>query len=90
MKIKQYVIDLLTFGFVALAFSAASAGLTAYYYQHLAVVHNAATYEASSWGNVSFHWNDVSYAQAPFEDQTPYEKIRKESFDKELKAAGVK
>lgn len=65
MKIKQYIIDLLMVGMVALAFSATSAGLTAYYYQHLAVIHNAATYEASSWGNVSFHWNDVSFAQVP-------------------------
>ena len=48
MKIKQYVIDLLMFGMVALAFSAASAGITAFYYQHLAVTHHAATYEATS------------------------------------------
>jgi len=90
MKIKQYVIDLLTFGFVALAFSAASAGLTAAYYQHLAVVHNAATYEASSWGNVSFHWNDVSYAQAPFQDPAETQKKMDDAFAKELKAKGIK
>jgi hypothetical protein len=68
MKIKQHVIDLLMFGLIALSFSAASAGITAYYYQHLAVTHHAATYEASSWGNVSFHWNDDSFAQTPFQN----------------------
>ena len=77
-------------GLISLLFSAAAAGATAYYYQHLAIVHHAAFYEASSWGNVSFHWNDVSFAQTPFEDQTPYEKIRQESFEKELKAVGAK
>jgi len=38
---------------------------TSLYWQHQAVVHNAAFFEASSWGNVSFHWNDVSFAQVP-------------------------
>jgi hypothetical protein len=39
---------------------------TSLYWQHNAVIHHAAFFEASSWGNVSFHWNDVSFAQTPF------------------------
>jgi hypothetical protein len=35
------------------------------YWHHQAVVHHAAFYEANTWGDVSFHWNDVSYAQTP-------------------------
>jgi hypothetical protein len=38
---------------------------TSLYWQHQAVVHHSAFFEASSWGNVSFHWNDVSFAQVP-------------------------
>jgi hypothetical protein len=41
---------------------------TSLYWKHLAVVHHAAFYESDSWGNVSFHWNDVSFAQTPFQD----------------------
>jgi membrane glycosyltransferase len=39
---------------------------TSLYWEHNAVIHHAAFFEASSWGNVSFHWNDVSFAQTPF------------------------
>ena len=39
--------------------------LTSLYWQHQAVLHHAAFFEADSWGMVSFHWNDVSYAQTP-------------------------
>lgn len=90
MKNKEHIINLFMIGLVALAFSAASAGLTAFYYQHLAVTHHAATYEASSWGNVSFHWNDDSFAQAPFQDGSFYQAKSDESFVKELKAKGLK
>ena len=38
---------------------------TSLYWQHQAVIHHSAFFEASSWGNVSFHWNDVSFAQTP-------------------------
>jgi hypothetical protein len=38
---------------------------TSFYWQHQSIVHHAARYEVSSWGNVSFHWNDDS-AQTPF------------------------
>ena len=36
-------------------------------WKHAAVVHHAAFYETSSWGFPSFHWNDVSFAQTPFQ-----------------------
>jgi hypothetical protein len=39
--------------------------VTSLYWQHQAVIHHSAFFEASSWGNVSFHWNDVSFAQTP-------------------------
>jgi hypothetical protein len=39
---------------------------TSLYWQHQSVVHHAAFFEANSWGCVSFHWNDVSFAQTPF------------------------
>jgi hypothetical protein len=65
MKISNTVKDLLMVGLISLVFSTFSVGMTTWYYQHLAVVHHAATYEANSWGNVSFHWNDVSFAQVP-------------------------
>jgi len=90
MKINNTVKDLLMVGLISLLFSTFSVGMTSWYYQHLAVVHHAACYEADSWGKVSFRWNDVSFAQAPFQDSAPYDKLRQESFDKELKAAGVK
>lgn len=38
---------------------------TSLYWQHQAVIHHSAFFQASSWGNVSFHWNDVSFAQTP-------------------------
>jgi len=37
------------------------------YWQHEAIVHHAARYEANSWGLTSFCWNDDS-AQTPFMD----------------------
>lgn len=39
--------------------------VTSLYWQHQAVIHHSAFFQASSWGNVSFHWNDVSFAQTP-------------------------
>lgn len=38
-------------------------------YKHYAIIHHAAFYEADTWGKVSFHWNDDSYAQTPFQDE---------------------
>lgn len=40
--------------------------MTSLYWQHNAVIHHAARFEANSWGCVSFHWNDDS-AQTPFQ-----------------------
>lgn len=68
MKISNTIKDLLMVGLISLMFSATTAGLTSLYYRHLAVVHHAAFYETDSWGNSSFHWNDVSFAQTPFQN----------------------
>jgi hypothetical protein len=35
---------------------------TSLYWQHEAITHHAAKFEANSWGLVSYHWND-EYAQ---------------------------
>lgn len=90
MKISNTVKDLLMVGLISLTFSAASAGITSYYYQHLAVVHHAACYEADSWGNVSFHWNDVSFAQTPFQDPDPVAKLMEDAYQNKLKSLGIK
>ena len=34
--------------------------------KHEAIMHHAAFYESDSWGNTTFRWNDVSFAQTPF------------------------
>ena len=59
---------------------------TSLYWQHEAVIHHAAFFEASSWGNVSFHWNDDSYAHSPFQDFSYYENKMQEAFNKTLPA----
>jgi hypothetical protein len=41
---------------------AITACATTLYWQHQACIHHAAKFEASSWGLVSYHWND-EYAQ---------------------------
>ena len=61
-KLKQVGI----ISIVALTFCVIDSCLTSLYWQHLAVVHHAASFDANSWGKVSFHWNDVSFAQTPF------------------------
>jgi hypothetical protein len=58
-------------------------------YKHLAIIHHAAFYEADSWGNVTFHWNDDSYAQAPFQDDI-WNKIQNNLFEKKLNSLGIK
>ena len=35
---------------------------TTLYWQHEAITHHSAKFEANSWGLVSYHWND-EYAQ---------------------------
>jgi len=57
---------------------------TSLYWQHQAIVHHAAFFEASSWGNVSFHWEDDSYAHAPFQDFTYYQNKVQEAFNKTI------
>ena len=59
---------------------------TSLYWQHQSIVHHAAFFEASSWGNVSFHWNDDSYAHTPFDESNTYEKIQAQIFQKKLDA----
>jgi len=39
-----------------------TASVSSLYWQHLAITHHAAKFEANSWGLVSFHWDD-EYAQ---------------------------
>jgi hypothetical protein len=90
MKNKEYIVNLLLIGLITLSFSAMSAVATAQYYRHLAVVHHAAFYEADSWGKPSFHWNDVSFAQAPFQDPSDTERKIQEASQKRLNSLGIK
>jgi hypothetical protein len=66
MKLQTY--DILTIALAIMIICGIDCILTSLYWQHLAVVHNAACFEADSWGRVSFHWNDVSFAQTPFKN----------------------
>jgi hypothetical protein len=63
---------------------------TSLHWRHLAIIHHAAFYEVDSWGNTSFHWNDDSYAQAPFQDTKPWEVLNQNLFNQTLKANGIK
>jgi len=60
--------NLVILAIVALTFCVIDTLAISLYWRHLAVKHNAATYEANSWGIPSFHWNDVSFAQTPFQE----------------------
>jgi hypothetical protein len=62
-QLKQHLAIILTISTICIVDCLA----TSFYWQHQAVLHNAAFYEANSWGKVSFHWNDVSFAQTPFQ-----------------------
>jgi hypothetical protein len=75
---------------VALTFGVIDSLATSLYWAHLAVKHSAATYEANSWGVPSFHWNDVSYAQTPFQDPEAYRIKQEQEFNKTIKSLGVK
>ena len=66
MKEKHLLI--LSISICVLILMVISAFIMEQYCKHQAVVHHAAFYEADSWGNVSFHWNDVSFAQTPFKN----------------------
>jgi hypothetical protein len=74
MKAHTYNIILLSL--LVAIFCAIDCLLTSLYWQHLSVVHHAARYEVSSWGNVSFHWNDDS-AQTPFIETSPFMSYKK-------------
>ena len=58
-------------------------------WKHYAIVHHAAFYEADSWANVSFHWNDESFAQEPFQDGE-WDKVQASIFQKKLNLLGIK
>jgi hypothetical protein len=74
---------------VALTFGLIDSLATSLYWRHLAVKHSAATYEANSWGVPSFHWNDESSAQTPFQDEG-WQKIQDSLFQKKLNTLGIK
>ena len=74
---------------VALTFGLIDSLATSLYWRHLAVKHSAATYEANSWGVPSFHWNDESSAQTPFQDEG-WQKIQDSLFKKKLNQLGIK
>jgi len=62
---------------------------TSLYWQHLAVKHHSAFFEADSWGSTKFKWNDVSYAHAPFQDDT-WEKVQGKLFMDKISTLGFK
>ena len=64
--------------------------LTCLVWQHQCVVHRAAFFEADSWGRVSFHWEDDSYAHAPFKDYSECKKVMDDQFAQTLKDNGIK
>jgi hypothetical protein len=86
---KNKILNTLTLVSAILAFEIIVILVTSLYWQHQAIVHHAAFFEASSWGNVSFHWNDDSSPQTPFQD-AGWEKIQNKLFEKKLDSLGVK
>lgn len=72
---KNKILTTLTIVIMLLAFEVVIILATSLYWQHEAIIHHAAFFEASSWGNVSFHWNDVSFAQTPFISTNPADKL---------------
>jgi hypothetical protein len=87
---KKKIIDIAVIAFALIAFEIVTIAFTSLYWQHKAIIHHAAFFEANTWGNVSFHWNDDSYAHAPFQDSAPYEKINQDIFQKKLDSLGIK
>jgi hypothetical protein len=86
--VKNKILDILTFVSVILAFELLVILATSIYWQHQAVTHHGAFFEANSWGLVSFHWNDVSFAQTPFQD--PVAEKLDHLFQSKLKALDIK
>ncbi len=73
---KAHTQNLIILALIATIFCVLDCLLTSLYWQHSAVVHHAARWEVSSWGNVSFHWNDDS-AQTPFMNTSPFVSYKK-------------
>jgi hypothetical protein len=86
---KNKILNTLTLVSAILALEIIVILVTSLYWQHQAIVHHAAFFEASSWGNVSFHWYDESFAQTPFQD-AGWEKIQNNLFQKKLDALNIK
>lgn len=74
---------------VALSFGLVDSLATSLYWRHLAIKHCAAFYETNSWGIPSFKWNDVSFAQDPFQGDN-WQKIQDGIFQKKINALGIK
>jgi hypothetical protein len=87
---KNTIYQTLTLALLICIICAIDCLVTSLYWQHTAIVHHAAFFEASSWGNVSFHWNDDSFAQAPFQDGSFYENATKQAFQNKLNSLGIK
>jgi hypothetical protein len=82
LHIATIVLGLIAFELVIIVF-------TSLYWKHQAIIHHSAFFEASSWGDVSFHWNDDSTPQTPFQDGG-WEKIQNALFQKKLDTLNVK
>jgi hypothetical protein len=64
-------------------------GLAEQTWKHKAIIHHSAFYEADSWGNVKFHWNDDSFTQTPFQDEM-WTRIQNNLFQQKLNALNLK
>jgi hypothetical protein len=87
---KNKILNTLTIISMILAFELVVVLATSLYWQHQAVIHHGAFFEANSWGMVSFHWNDVSFAQTPFQDPDPIAKKMEQAFQSKLNGLGIK
>jgi hypothetical protein len=87
MTIKSY--QTLTMALMMTSICLIDCLATTLYWQHEAVVHNSAFWEPNSWGIVKFKWNDVSYAQTPFQDEG-WQKIQTALFNQKLKSLDIK
>jgi hypothetical protein len=88
MKDKHLII--LTGIIIVLALMSFSALVMEQYCKHQAVVHHSAFYEANSWGVVSFHWNDNSYAHTPLQDPDLIAYKMEQAFQAKLKTLDIK
>lgn len=86
---KNTIKQIATLAIIALTFCAIDTIVTSLLWRHFAIVHHAATYEANSWGIPSFHWNDESFAQTPFQEEG-WGKVQDALFQKKLNQLGIK